>query len=92
MEFSGTVIEITDSIERERRSGSGTFETRKVVVRNSDLRKPEVAVFDFYGDRTRALEFIRPGDEVIVKFDFEARHWNKNWYNTLAAWRIDLKK
>lgn len=89
MEITGTIIEIF----AEQVVGSNNFKKREFVLK-TEGQYPQEIKFQAVQDKTTILNFVKKGDNVLVKFNLGGQSWTnkegvKNWFNSLNAWRIE---
>ncbi len=50
---------------------------------------PRKICISVWGDKTKELTGLLPGDEISASVNIESREFNERWYTDLKAWRIE---
>lgn len=92
MELSGKLHAIFESKEK-----TPTFRTREFVVEILDDRFPQYIKFELVNDKCNLIDNFKVGQDIIVNFNITGREWTnpageKVYFNSLRAWKINLKE
>ena len=95
MEFTGIVHKIFDTEQI-----SDTFKKREFIIESSAEAKDnlytELISFQFIQSRCDLLDKIQGGQKVDIGFNIKGRKWKNpqgvdKYFNTLQAWKINIK-
>jgi single-strand DNA-binding protein len=81
-EMTGTV-----KLVMESQTFASGFCKREFVLVTGD-KYPQEIKFECMKDKTALLDNVRPGDEVVVKFDIQGREYNGKYFVSLVAWGV----
>lgn len=87
MELQGKVVAVLQVESGTSKSGNA-WQKQLFVVETHD-QYPKKCCFTLFGDKVRLCPKV--GDEVLVKFDIDAREVNGRWWNSINAWSVDVK-
>jgi hypothetical protein len=82
-ELTGTVKHLLDT--QEFASG---FTKREFVIEVPDGNYPQMVKFETVKDRTKLLDGLAIGDEVLVTFDIRGNEFKERFYVNLNAWKV----
>lgn len=64
------------------------FSKRSFVVTTAE-QYPQDVQFDFFKDKTSALDTYNVNDEVVVHFNIRGNEYNGKYYVNLNAWKLE---
>jgi hypothetical protein len=82
-ELTGTIKHILET--QEFASG---FTKREFVIEVPDGNYPQMVKFEAVKERTKLLDDLAIGDEVLVTFDIRGNEYKERFYVNLNAWKI----
>lgn len=88
MEITGKIIAVLP--ERggvSQRTGS-EWKVQEYVLETQE-QYPRKMCFDVFGADKIAQFAIKIGDQLTVSFDIDAREYQRRWYNSIRAWKVE---
>ncbi len=83
MEVTG-VIKVIGEVE----TFDSGFSKRQVVITTSE-QYPQDLAFEFFKDKTSALDSFKIGDKVTIAFNLRGSEYRGKYYVNLNGWKIN---
>ncbi len=88
MEFQGKIIEVLPVRSGISKNSGSEWKAQQYVI-ESHGEYPRKMCFEVFGADRISQFNIRPGEELTVSFDIDARQWQDKWFNSIRAWKVD---
>ena len=87
MELAGKVIAVLEPRGGVSKNGN-EWKVQEYVIETHD-QYPRRMCFDVFGaDKIQQFN-IQVGEELNVFFDIDAREWQRRWFNSIRAWKVE---
>ena len=70
------------------RGTATNWKVQEYVIETHD-QYPRRMCFDVFGDDKIKQFNIQVGEELNVSFDIDAREWQRCWFNSIRAWKVE---
>lgn len=61
-----------------------------IVLEDWKEEYPQGVSIDFYNERAKNANSLKPGDDVDVYVNFKCREYNGKYYTSINGWKYDL--
>jgi len=88
MELTGKIIAALPERSGTSKATGSSWKVQEFVLETQE-KFPHKMMFSIFGEDKISQAAIKPGDNVTVSFDINAREFNGRWYNDVRAWKVD---
>jgi hypothetical protein len=87
LELTGTLKQVLPEVSGQGRNGPWS---KQDFVIETPGEYPKNVCCTMWGDKAKALENLRQGQQIKVFFDVESREYNGKWYTDVKAWKVEV--
>ena len=87
MDLTGKVIAILEARSGQSQRTGNAWMIQEYVIEVPGTF-PRKMMFNVFGEERIKQFNIKPGEEITVQFDIDAREYNGRWYNDIRAFNV----
>ena len=87
MQFKGKIIETLPVVTGQ--GARGQWVKQGFVLEYESGQYPKSIAFDVFGEERIKQFNIQQGEELTVRFDFDAHEYNGRWFNQIRAFNVE---